>query len=438
MLAPISRRLLASSVRGSARARAHRFTNDQRRSFMGGWFGRGKGAAAAAAAPDAPSDTAAATAPDAVAEAPAVVEAAALQATTPAVEAAAPVANGVVDVGAAIADAAPAVAEAVPLGYYPGDFALSYIDLIASSLDVSYGAAIVGGTILLRSALFPLSIVTMKHTARMQKAKPEMEVLQARMTADEAKTTDRRRQEMYQRQMGALLQKHDVKPYLIFAFPLVQMPLFMGMFFGLRRLCDHFPAAHAGGLLWFDDLGAPDDTMVLPLLTSALFLAMVEVGADGMAAQSPGQQQMFRNVMRGLAVAMVPMTYTFPSGVFCYWVSANSFSLLQTTVLNKVPGAREALGVPRAPPPKSKARKPGAPPEEDVFSRMASAVDKAKAAASGERAAPAVAADQFDKKAEDNAFLASRPHDAVATHTHRKTAGKGGGGKKKGRGKKRK
>ena len=63
----------------------------------------------------------------------------------------------------------------------------------------------------------------------------------------------------YQRQMAALLEKHKVKPWLIFAltpvrksrrgrvdasaatwivnrFPLAQLPIFMSMFFGLRRL----------------------------------------------------------------------------------------------------------------------------------------------------------------------------------------------------------
>ena len=94
------------------------------------------------------------------------------------------------------------------------------------------------------------------------------------------------------------------------------------------------------------------------------------------------------------------------------------------------PAAYNALGVPKSIPPKPKARKPGAPDEPDVFSKLASAVDKAKQAASGDRAndAPAVAADQFDKKKDDNSFLASRPIQAVNTHTARR---KRKGGKKK-------
>ena len=148
----------------------------------------------------------------------------------------------------------------------------------------------------------------------------------------------------YQRQMGALLAKHNVKPYLIFMFPLAQLPVFMSMFFGLRRAAESFPAECAsGGMLWFPDLSVADPTYALPLITSGLFLVMIEVGADGMnASANKDQAKTMKNVMRGMGVLMVPFTYHFPASVFCYWVSANTFSLGQTVLLNKVPGVLEA------------------------------------------------------------------------------------------------
>ena len=76
-------------------------------------------------------------------------------------------------------------------------------------------------------------------------------------------------------------------------------------------------------------------------------------------------------------------------------------------MLNKVPGVREALGVP-ALPAKSKARKPGAPAEPSVFDKISQNIEKAQAAASGSKAPTVVAGDQFGKKAEDNACRAAR------------------------------
>ena len=313
-------------------------------------------------------------------------------------------------------DIVEAAAAIEPLGYYPGDLALRYVDFLSSSCDLPLCAGIIGGTLLLRAAMFPLSIISMKNTARMQKAKPELEVLQERMNNDPNAKTDRRKMDTYQRQMGALLTKHDVKPYLIFAFPLAQLPIFMSMFFGMRRAHEAFPAETAsGGMLWFPDLSVADPTYALPLITSGLFLLMIEVGADGMnAAGDKNQAAMMKNVMRGMGVMMVPFTYHFPASVFCYWVSANTFSLGQTVLLNKIPGVREALGIPIVNTP-SKVRKPTAPPVETVFGRLEKALDKAKSLAA-EDAAPPVASEIFEKKSEDDAFLKSRPHASIATH----------------------
>ena len=301
-----------------------------------------------------------------------------------------------------------------PLGYYPSDLALRYVDFLSTTFDLPFCAGIIGGTFLLRAAMFPLSIITMKHTARMQKAKPELEVLQERIKTDPSVKTDRRKMDAYQRQMGALLAKHQVKPYLIFMFPLAQLPVFMSMFFGLRRAAESFPVETAtGGMLWFPDLSVADPTYALPLLTSGLFLVMIEVGADGMNASANKEQaKTMKNVMRGMGVLMVPFTYHFPASVFCYWVSANAFSLGQTVLLNKVPGVREALGVPIVQT-QSKVRKPTAPPVETVFGRLEKAIETAKKRADD---APLVAADVYEKRAEDDAFLKSRPAQQVVTH----------------------
>jgi len=309
-----------------------------------------------------------------------------------------------------------AVDAITPLGYYPSDLALRYVDFLSTTFDLPFCAGIIGGTFLLRAAMFPLSIITMKHTARMQKAKPELEVLQERLQHDPSVKTDRRKMDAYQRQMGALLAKHNVKPYLIFMFPLAQLPVFMSMFFGLRRAAESFPTECAtGGMLWFPDLSVADPTYALPLITSGLFLVMIEVGADGMnASANKDQAKTMKNVMRGMGVLMVPFTYHFPASVFCYWVSANAFSLGQTVLLNKVPGVREALGVPIVQT-QSKVRKPTAPPVETVFGRLEKAIDTAKKQAAKDDA-PLVAADVFEKKAEDDAFLKSRPAQQVVTH----------------------
>ena len=82
--------------------------------------------------------------------------------------------------------------------------------------------------------------------------------------------------------------------------------------------------------------------MVMPLLTSALFLASVELGAvEGMNNNQQGVTMKW--ALRGLAVAVVPMTWNFTQGVFCYWITSNTYSLFQaalfkSTMMKRIAG----------------------------------------------------------------------------------------------------
>ncbi|KAJ8610481.1 hypothetical protein CTAYLR_007778 [Chrysophaeum taylorii] len=303
------------------------------------------------------------------------------------------------------------VVEAVALGNWPSDYALSVVSF-AQSLGLPWWGAIVATTLGLRSLMLPLSLETMKHAGRMQNAKPEIEVLQERAKLDASK--DERRAKLYQRQMQAILAKHDIKVWLVFAFPMAQLPVFTSMFFGLQKLGRHFPDAAHGGALWFQDLTARDPYLALPIATSILFIGMIELGADGMNASSSSgsQQRFFKNVMRGLGVAMVPLTATMPASVFCYWLTANLFSLVQTTILNKVPGARKVLGLPLLP--KNAGKKENIVTElREAWSNAAKAISAARK----KNEPPKVAADVYDRKKASNAFLASRGHTPLDTYS---------------------
>lgn len=316
------------------------------------------------------------------------------------------------------------VVGALPLGNWPPDYALWVIDTVHTTLDVPWFVAISLTTIAIRTALLPISFATMRATSNMQRAKPEIAVLQARMKADTQQ--DSARAAMYQRQMQALMEKHDVKLSRIFAFPFAQLPVFTSMFFGLQRLGDHFPDAMEGGALWFSDLTVRDPYYVLPVATSALFLAMVEVGADG-AAAGTGQGRMFKFGMRGMAIALIPFTGHMPASVFCYWLTANAYSLIQTGLLNKVPGTRKILGLPPLPKVKNVGdNKTIVEDVTDAFKRAKKAWDENNK----KENPPVVAEDIFDRKKQGNAFLSSRPHESVKIFAQKPQKAKEGSSRK--------
>ncbi|XP_066063736.1 mitochondrial inner membrane protein OXA1L-like [Chamaea fasciata] len=77
---------------------------------------------------------------------------------------------------------------------------------------------------------------------------------------------------------------------------------------------------------------------------SDLHIAL-QLGAEtGVAAPGAGP---VRQILRFLPLVFLPFILHFPTAVFTYWLTSNSFSLLQTGLL-RVPALRAKLGV--APP----------------------------------------------------------------------------------------
>ena len=107
-----------------------------------------------------------------------------------------------------------------------------------------------------------------------------------------------------------------------------------------------------GGLAWFEDLTVRDPYLALPVICGASMYGMVSLGDAGQASAAQTAQDertaMMRNMMKGAAVLMVPMTYWMPSGVFMYWITTNGIGICQTVALRQ-PTIRAAVGMPPLP-----------------------------------------------------------------------------------------
>ena len=75
------------------------------------------------------------------------------------------------------------------------------------------------------------------------------------------------------------MREKDISPFRSMLVPLVQAPIFMSMFFGLRGMTNvPVESMRLGGLWWFTDLTVPDPFYLLPLATSATMYLTIKVG----------------------------------------------------------------------------------------------------------------------------------------------------------------
>jgi YidC/Oxa1 family membrane protein insertase len=193
-------------------------------------------------------------------------------------------------------------------------------------------------TVVVRTLMLPLTIKQVRSMRGMQELKPELDKIRSKYKGN--------RQRQQQEQMN-LYKERGINPLGGCLPLLVQMPIFIGIFYVIRDLGGFSgalggggateasePSFTEGGILWFSDLSSADSTLLLPILAAVTMLASMEVTNKVMEPQQ-------RWLMRALPVGFAFFTYWFPAGMFVYWITSNVVTLGQNYVIyNFGPGRR--------------------------------------------------------------------------------------------------
>ena len=224
------------------------------------------------------------------------------------------------------------------------EYVMAGLDQVHVLLGVPYWGAIVICTIGIRVLLFPIALKTIQGSARMAAMRPDMSKVQE-IAKQQDMMSNPRLQKQYEKDMKALFVKHKVNPLHAVLWPLSQFPVFIALFLTLENMGKYYPDFATGGTLWFTNLSAADPYCLWPIFNALSFLAMIELGADGIQME---QQGTFKTAMRMVACAMIPLTMHMPQGLFLYWGTNNSLSIVQTAVF-KNEAVRKFFDIPNPP-----------------------------------------------------------------------------------------
>lgn len=202
----------------------------------------------------------------------------------------------------------------------------------------NFGLAILALTVGIKAVFFPLANKSYKSMSKMKLLQPKMVELKERYGDDRQKL---------QMEMMALYKNDKVNP-LSGCWPImVQIPVFFALY---KVLFVTIEMRHAPGLMWINDLSAPDPFGVLTLFglidwQVPALLSVVNIGAWPLimgftmwfqqklnpAPADPIQAKVF---------AIMPIFFTFilasfPAGLVMYWAWNNSLSILQQWVIMK-------------------------------------------------------------------------------------------------------
>jgi len=219
-----------------------------------------------------------------------------------------------------------------PKWWNVADWAVETVSFVNEYTGFTYAGSIFFVTCTLRLAILPLAIRGQKASSRMAHLQPELAMIKKRYEA--LGTPSQAEQKAFAENMSGLFKRYEVTPFSALLTPIVQAPLFLGMFFGMKKIPDLFPeACSTGGIFWFTDLTVPDPTYILPMVCGLSFIATVEAGKDQMLDSNPQHGAMIVNAFRAMAVVMVPVITTFPTAMLCYWVPNNFITMVQSISL---------------------------------------------------------------------------------------------------------
>ncbi len=206
------------------------------------------------------------------------------------------------------------------------------------SVTGNYGVAIMLLTVIIRIFFWPLTHKGTESMRRMQEIAPLMKEMN-----EKHKDNPQKRQQA----MMELYKEHKVNPLGGCLPMLVQIPVFIGLFYLLRTAIE----LRYASFLWISDLSEPEgilaDVLPLPLNILPIFMAVTmyfQQKLTPMASTGDEKQvQMQKMMMRVMPVMMLVLLYNFAAGLALYWSTQNVLMIIQQALYRRRRARQQAL-----------------------------------------------------------------------------------------------
>jgi YidC/Oxa1 family membrane protein insertase len=208
--------------------------------------------------------------------------------------------------------------------------------LLSSYLFNNFGLTIIVFTILVRAAMYPLTIKQLKATKAMSSIQAQVAELQKKYGKD---------RKMLAQEQLKLYKQSGMNPAGCILPMLVQMPVWIALYQAIVKVLGESPEGFLSlsrylytswhmvfklvplhsQFLWVN-LAVPDPTFLLPLLTGATM--WVQQKMSTMPSSDPKQQQQSQMMLWMMPIMFVFMSLSFPSGLALYWVASNVIGIV--------------------------------------------------------------------------------------------------------------
>mgnify|MGYP003295747045 CR=1 FL=1 len=184
----------------------------------------------------------------------------------------------------------------------------------------NYGLAIIVMTIIVKLILWPLTQKQIQSMKDMMKIQPKMDEIRARYKDDK---------ERMNLELANLYKTNKINPLSGCLPLLLQFPIMIGIFYGIRD----FQYVGPANFLWMESISNPDPWYILPVLSA---LTTFITSKQTMPGQGEGRSPLNSKMMTYFMPVFIGyISITFPAGLVLYWVVMNLMQILQQTLMSK-------------------------------------------------------------------------------------------------------
>ena len=218
------------------------------------------------------------------------------------------------------------------------DFFEAILIFFHDHVGLSWGAAIIALTLLVRSALLPLTLKQFKSMQAMARLQPEIKKLQDKYKNDK---------ERLNQEMMRFYRENKVNPFASCLPMVAQLPVFLSLFYMLRVDLRHdicpdinpagtpnpVPCGNGGEAQFFfiPDLTNRAYGYVLVILI-VLYISSQLASTLLMSTTTDRTQRM---IFLALPFFFVLFVWQFPAGLLVYWITTNLWTIVQQAIVRK-------------------------------------------------------------------------------------------------------
>lgn len=211
---------------------------------------------------------------------------------------------------------------------------LAWLIVKVGTLVKNYGVAVMLVGLLIRVILLPFSIKTMKQSANMQKAQPEL----ARLEKKYANKNDNDSMMQKSQEMMMIYKKYSISPLGSCLLSFIQLPLFFGFLEAINRIPAIFEetlGVYQLGTTPLVGLKAGNYYYIILILMILLttYLSFKNSMTNNMG--STEQQKQMKMMTTVMIVFIGFASFGLPAAIALYWVVTNGFNVIQNLFLKR-------------------------------------------------------------------------------------------------------